>query len=80
LGAELGRVGDRFIHEQDGNVVTHRIDAAAFAALETLAVFLLDQRFFANRANQNFEKFLGDHGGILRRIGDSEGPAVDLKG
>jgi hypothetical protein len=46
----------RFIHQQDWNVVPHRINAVAVAALQTLARFLLHQRLFAHRANQDFKK------------------------
>lgn len=38
----------------------------AVAALQTLARFLLHQRLFAHRANQDFKKLWGNHVGILR--------------
>jgi hypothetical protein len=56
------------IHQQNGNIVAHGIDALALNALQTLAIFLLDQRFFADRANQNFKKILWNHAGILRYL------------
>ena len=61
-----GRILYRFIHQKDGNVVTHWVDAMALGTLETLAGFLLHQRFLAHRAHQNVEEILGNHFDILR--------------
>jgi len=54
------------VHQQDRYVIPHRIHTPALAALQALAIFFLHQRFFADRANQNFEKILGNHDSILR--------------
>jgi len=54
-----------FIHQQNGNVVAHRIHSPAFAALQARAIFFLRQRLLAGRANQNFHQVLGNHEGIL---------------
>jgi hypothetical protein len=48
----------RFIHQQDRNVVPHRIHAVALPTLQAFARFLLHQRLFANRTDQDVEQFL----------------------
>ena len=61
-----GQLGRGLINQKDRYVVAHRIHAAAFSTFQALAVFFQHQRFLANRANEDVEKVLGDHSGILR--------------
>lgn len=60
------------VHEQNGDIVAHRIHAPALAALQAFAVFFLRQRLLAHRANQDFEKLLGNHARILRQFHSTE--------
>ena len=60
-----GRIDRSFVHQHDGDAVPHRINAAALGALETLPFVFQYQRLFADRADQNFEQVLVNHGGIL---------------
>ena len=48
----------RFVHQQNRNIVAHRIDPLALATLEALTSFLLHQRLLANWTHENFEKIL----------------------
>jgi len=60
----------RFIHQQNGNVIAHRIYSPALPALQAFPCFFLHQRLLAYRANQDVEKLLGDHADILRPLTD----------
>jgi len=63
----LIRLDCRLINKHDRNVVADGINAPAFRALETLAVFrAMNQRFLAGGANQNVEQILRNHESILR--------------
>jgi hypothetical protein len=66
---DSGRIDRSFVHQHDGDVVPHRIDATALAALQALASVLQYQRLFADRADQNIEQILGNLGSILRLFG-----------
>jgi len=57
-----GGVGCCFVHQKDRDVVTNRIHTFTLAALQALAVLLLDKRLLADGTNQNVEKVLGNHG------------------
>ena len=46
----------RFADEHHGDVVANRINAAALAALQSLAAFGQVDRGFAEWANENFQK------------------------
>ena len=59
----LGRFGDSFVHQQDGDTVTNRICPPTLSTLQTLSLVLENQRFFAHRADQDVEQILGNHGG-----------------
>jgi hypothetical protein len=56
---------DRFIDQQNGDVVPHGIDAVTLAALQALTRFLLHKRLLAHWTYQNVEQFLRNHSGIL---------------
>ena len=58
-----GRVDHGFVHQHDGDVVAHRIDAAALSALEALPpVFVFEyQRLLTHGADQNLEQVRGNH-------------------
>jgi len=56
---------DRFIDQQNGDVVPHGIDAVTLAALQALTRFLLHKRLLAHGTYQNVEQFLRNHSGIL---------------
>ena len=70
---------NRLIHQQDRNVVPHRINAVTLAALQALAAFFLHQRLLADRANQDVEKFLGKHVVILRPLDRFSHPRAPSK-
>jgi hypothetical protein len=55
-GVDCGRV-----NQHDRNVILNRVNTAAFTAFQPLATRSESHRFLAERANQNVEKFLGDH-------------------
>jgi hypothetical protein len=61
-----GWLGRGLINQKDRNVVAYRIDAAAFSTFQALAILFQHERLLANRANEDVEKVLGDHSGILR--------------
>jgi hypothetical protein len=56
------RVDRGFIDEQDGNVISHRIDSAASRALERFWIGAQFQGLLAGRADQQIEEVLGNHG------------------
>jgi hypothetical protein len=56
-----GLLNNSFVNQQDRNVVSDRIDAPAFGALETLAFVFQHQPLLAERANQDIEYILGQH-------------------
>ncbi len=58
----LGRFGDSFIHQQDGDSVTNRICPTTHGTLQALSLSLEYERFFAHRADQDVEQILGNHG------------------
>ena len=64
----LGWVGYSFVDQQNRNVISHWVDAAALPAFQALSVVFHYQRFLANRTDQNFEKILGNHDAILRPV------------
>jgi len=73
--ADLGALfaGDRsFLNEHDGDIVAHRIDAAADWTLEPALIGEWLHMFYANRADEHLEQILGqshaDH--LLRFFGD----------
>jgi hypothetical protein len=47
------RIGGSFVYQQDGNVVSNRIDAPALPALEALPFVLQGQRLLANWADEH---------------------------
>jgi hypothetical protein len=49
------------IYQQDWNLITNGIDAAAASALQRVACGLELQRFFAVRADKYGQQFLGNH-------------------
>lgn len=68
-GAELlGRVHHRLVHQQDGDVVPHRIHPVAGATLQALPVVFERQGLLAGRADQNVEQVLRNHPHILRLL------------
>jgi hypothetical protein len=54
-------VNGRGVHQHDRNVVLNGVNAAAFAAFQTLPVPTRDHRLLANRANQQGKEILGNH-------------------
>ncbi len=62
----LRRINDGFVNQHDRDSVTHRVDAAALGALQTLPLVFQGERFFADGTNQDVEQVLRNHGGILR--------------
>ncbi len=60
-----GGVDFGFVDQQNRNVVAHRINPAALGALQTFAVALHSERFFAERANQDVEQVLRNHERIV---------------
>jgi len=62
LSWRSGRIDRGFVYQHDGNVVPHRIDPAARAAFQALAIVLDHQRFLARRADEDFKQVWGDHG------------------
>ena len=61
-----GGIGDRFIDQQNRNIVANWVDASTLRALQAFSSFLEQQRFLAHRANQDVEQVLRNHGSILR--------------
>lgn len=57
----LLRVDGGLVHQHDGDVVAHRINASALITLKS--VILFRQRGFADRTDQNLEKTFVDHFG-----------------
>ena len=56
-----GWLGDGFVHQQNGNIIPHRIDAMALATFQALAILPNCERLLAHRADQNVQKVLWDH-------------------
>lgn len=65
----LGWFAHRFIHQQNRNVVAHRINASTLSTPQALTTRFEHQRFSAHRADQHIEQLLGDHAGILDESG-----------
>ena len=61
----LGRLNNRFIHQQDGDAVADGVNSPALSALQALAFVLQDQAFLAHRADQNFQQLWRDHGALI---------------
>ena len=57
----LLRVNGGLVHQHDGDVVAHRINASALITLQSVTLFR--QRGFADRTDQNLEKTFVDHFG-----------------
>jgi hypothetical protein len=57
----LLRVNRGLVHQHDGDVVAHRINASALITLKS--VILFRQRRFADRTDQNLEQSFVDHFG-----------------
>jgi hypothetical protein len=58
-----------FIHQHDGDIVFHRIDAMALHALQALGILAVFEWLFARGANQNFQQIFGNHdNGIVLKI------------
>jgi hypothetical protein len=57
---ELFGVHAGFVHQHDGNIFAHGINATARGALQALLIRRGRNGRFTERANQNIEKFLGD--------------------
>ncbi len=68
-GVEIAAVGlwklrlleGRLIHQHDGDVVFHWVDAMALGTLQTLGLLAIFERLLARRADQNFQQILGNH-------------------
>jgi methylenetetrahydrofolate dehydrogenase (NADP+)/methenyltetrahydrofolate cyclohydrolase len=56
------RFGNGFVDQQDGNTITNRVGAAAFATLQSLPFILQYEGFLTGRADQNVEQVLRNHG------------------
>ncbi len=56
------RFGNGFVDQQDGNAITNRVSAAAFATLQSLSFILQYEGFLTGRADQNVEQVLRNHG------------------
>ncbi len=67
-GSKLRRIGNRFIHQQNRNIVAHRIHPPTLAALQAFSGFLELKRFLAHGADQNVQQILRNHGSILRLL------------
>jgi len=68
LSADSGGVDFGSIDEHDGDIVLNGVNAAAVAAFEALAVLMRHNWQLANRADQDVEQILRNHGsGILQR-------------
>ena len=61
LARFLLRVNGGLVHQHDGDVVAHRINASALITLKS--VILFRQRRFADRTDQNLEQSFVDHFG-----------------
>jgi hypothetical protein len=61
VGEVLLRVNGGLVHQHDGDVVAHRINASALITLKS--VILFRQRRFADRTDQNLEQSFVDHFG-----------------
>jgi hypothetical protein len=60
----------RFVHEHDGDVVFHGINAMASSALQTLRILSVFEGLLVVGTDQNFEEIFGDHdASILRQRG-----------
>jgi hypothetical protein len=58
----------RFVHQHDGNVVLHSIDAATLCALQGFWILAIFERLLAGGANEDFEQVFGEHTrNIVRR-------------
>jgi len=51
----LGRLGDSFVHQQDGNVIPNRIDAVALSALEALPFIFEREWLLTDGADKHIE-------------------------
>lgn len=61
-GHGSGRIGGGLVNQENWDVVSHRVDAAALRAFQAFASLLeQQQRFFAGGANQYVQQVLGNH-------------------
>jgi hypothetical protein len=51
----LRRLGDSFVHQQDGNVIPNRIDAVALSTLEALTLIFQREWLLADGADKHIE-------------------------
>jgi hypothetical protein len=55
------------VHQKDRDVIPDRIDAVTGVAFQGFRVRLENERLLANRADQDFQQVLRDHGRIVRQ-------------
>ena len=53
---------DCFINQKDRDLIPNGIDASALGALQAFTVVFQSEWFLADRADQDVEQILGDHG------------------
>jgi hypothetical protein len=63
------RFDGRLVHQHDGDVVVHPIDAVTVGALQAFWILAIFERLLAGGTNQDVEEIFGKHdGSIVRRI------------
>jgi hypothetical protein len=63
---ELGFDG-RFVHQHDGDVVLHSIDAVTVGALQGFRILTVLERLLTGGTNQNVEEIFGKHDASIVR-------------
>ena len=66
----LSRIDGSRVDKQNRDVILNGIDATTDSTLQTLPILFEDQRLLANRADENIEKILGNHGALIVTLKD----------